>query len=147
MWIFTAGSVEPRIVGLPLGLDPTGPRRKACMAAGLGQLANVLCWPELILGFLQLLLGFRQGKQPMAHRDPMLDDDPIFDQCFQEEIRVGRWVNLLRIPASVDEGGDNDCTIFFVHGSMANMQQFEGQVRHSWSPAVLSIPAQPTYPP
>jgi len=104
------------------------------MNSALGRVVNILCWPELLLGFIQFLLGFRT-KQPMAHQDPMLDDHSLFSLCAQEEIRPGRSVNVLHLPFSPTGGSADDVTIFFVHGSMANMQQWQGQAE--------PIPASP----
>ena len=92
-----------------------------------GRVVRIWCWPELFLEFIQFLLGLRI-KQPMTHQDPMLADHSVFSLCAQEEIRPGRSVNVLHLPCSPTEGSADDLTIFFVHGSMANMQQYEGQV-------------------
>ena len=119
------------------------------MNSGVGRVVNILCWPELVLGFIQFLLGFRT-KQPMAHQDPMLDDHSLFSLCAQEEIRPGRSVNVLHLPFSpTGTGGSaDDLTIFFVHGSMANMQQWQGQAEPiPASPLQTKQPRSPPLPP
>lgn len=98
------------------------------MNAGLGRVVNIWCWPELILGCIQFLLGYRIKQPAMAQKDPMLADHSVFELCAQEEIRPGRSVNVLHLPFSPTGGSADDLTIFFAHGSMANMQQFETQV-------------------
>mmetsp|Transcript_16313 Transcript_16313/g.39410 ORF Transcript_16313/g.39410 Transcript_16313/m.39410 type:complete len:343 (-) Transcript_16313:551-1579(-) len=100
------------------------------MNAGLGRVVNIWCWPELILGCIQFLLGYRIKQPAMAQKDPMLADHSVFELCAQEEIRPGRSVNVLHLPFSPTGGSADDLTIFFAHGSMANMQQFETQILH-----------------
>mmetsp|Transcript_63073 Transcript_63073/g.131101 ORF Transcript_63073/g.131101 Transcript_63073/m.131101 type:complete len:314 (+) Transcript_63073:281-1222(+) len=64
--------------------------------------------------------------------DPLLADHKIFDEAVLTEVRPGRSIHLLHLVApDTKDGGTPDSekiTYFFVHGSMATMQQFEGQI-------------------
>eukprot|EP00287_Rhodomonas_sp_CCMP768_P014876 CAMPEP_0196758784 /NCGR_PEP_ID=MMETSP1091-20130531/104363_1 /TAXON_ID=302021 /ORGANISM="Rhodomonas sp., Strain CCMP768" /LENGTH=311 /DNA_ID=CAMNT_0042107617 /DNA_START=101 /DNA_END=1036 /DNA_ORIENTATION=- len=62
--------------------------------------------------------------------DPLIADHQIFDDAVLTEIRPGRSIHMLHLtPEKKDVAADaNTVTYFFVHGSMATMQQFEGQI-------------------
>mmetsp|Transcript_45392 Transcript_45392/g.106606 ORF Transcript_45392/g.106606 Transcript_45392/m.106606 type:complete len:308 (-) Transcript_45392:174-1097(-) len=63
--------------------------------------------------------------------DPLIADDKIFDNALLTEVRPGRSIHMLHLVPETQAGGASEServTYFFVHGSMATMQQFEGQI-------------------
>jgi len=119
--------------------------------SGFSALANLFkVWrlPKVLLGLFQLFFSY-QSPALVARRmaeSTLTADLAIFQLAALTEIRPGRKVMLLHLEPSVDEGKQEQAaatrdnhteaspepadpwTIFFVHGSMATMQQYEAQI-------------------
>ena len=67
------------------------------------------------------------GELPASFQalaSPLEDDHPIFSSAKLTEVRAGRELNVLVVPGPAGAASD---VVFFLHGGMASMQQFEFQ--------------------
>lgn len=91
---------------------------------------------QVLLGLIQLLFAYHSPEWAARKMESnaLIADHAIFNQAALTEIRPGRSVMLLDLtapnPDVIVDGADQDepWTVFFVHGSMATMQQFEAQI-------------------
>lgn len=86
---------------------------------------------QVILGLVQLLYTYRSPEFAARRMEEakFSADHAIFQTSALTEIRPGRNVMLLDLTHQAPSLDDDDAwTVFFIHGSMATMQQFEAQI-------------------
>uniref|UniRef100_A0A7S0HB03 Serine aminopeptidase S33 domain-containing protein n=1 Tax=Hanusia phi TaxID=3032 RepID=A0A7S0HB03_9CRYP len=97
---------------------------------GLSTILSLSHWRKLFLGFVHFVCSFRGSffrVRRMSH-SAAFPDHEIFAKTSLYEVRPGRKINLLHIDAPQTADTKEPWTVFFIHGSMGNMQQFEGQI-------------------